>query len=86
MTNIHVFQTACDAAGGKGRLAAALGVTPPSVHQWYDGTRPLPADRVLAVSRATDWAVTPHQLRPDIYPNPTDGLPPEVASQQQEAA
>jgi DNA-binding transcriptional regulator YdaS (Cro superfamily) len=79
MSNIHVFRSACDAAGGKGRLAAALGVTPPSVHQWYDGTRPLPADRVLAVSRATSWQVTPHALRPDIYPNPTDGLPPEVA-------
>ncbi|MBL2607392.1 Cro/Cl family transcriptional regulator, partial [Klebsiella pneumoniae] len=22
-----------------------------------------------------DWQVTPHELRPDLYPNPTDGLP-----------
>lgn len=28
----------------------------------------------------------PHHLRPNIYPNPTDGLPPEVSTQQQEAA
>ncbi|ADE90807.1 hypothetical protein AC03_5290 [Escherichia coli 3-073-06_S3_C1] len=21
------------------------------------------------------WEVTPHEIRPDIYPNPTDGLP-----------
>jgi len=78
MDNLQTFRSACAAAGGKGLLAAALGVKPPSVHQWYDGTRPLPADRVLGVSKATDWQVTPHQLRPDIYPNPTDGLPPEV--------
>lgn len=86
MNNISVFRSACDAAGGKGKLAAALGVTSPSVHQWYSGERPLPADRVLSVSRATAWQVTPHQLRPDIYPNPADGLPPDVAAQQKEAA
>ncbi|MCV5295753.1 hypothetical protein OFC42_28600, partial [Escherichia coli] len=22
-----------------------------------------------------NWSVTPHELRPDIYPNPNDGLP-----------
>ncbi|ECT6835160.1 Cro/Cl family transcriptional regulator, partial [Salmonella enterica subsp. enterica serovar Typhimurium var. 5-] len=22
-----------------------------------------------------NWKVTPHQMRKDIYPNPTDGLP-----------
>jgi DNA-binding transcriptional regulator YdaS (Cro superfamily) len=53
------------------------------VSQWDDD---LPADRVLSVSRATAWQVTPHQLRPDIYPNPTDGLPPDVAAQQKAAA
>lgn len=50
------------------------------------GWKRIPADRVLAVARATHWQVTPHALRPDIYPNPTDGLPPEVVEQQQEAA
>lgn len=34
-----------------------------------------PAESVLAIAAAVDWEVTPHELRPDIYPNPTDGVP-----------
>lgn len=29
-------------------------------------------------SEATGWSVTPHELCPEDYPNPTDGLPPEI--------
>lgn len=65
-------------------IAKAAGVHPVLIHQWSTGKRPLPADRVLAVSRATAWLVTPHALRPDIYPNPTDGLPPEVVEKSQD--
>ncbi len=67
-------------------IAKAAGVHPVLIHQWSHGKRQIPPDRVLAVARATKWTATPHQLRPDIYPNPTDGLPPEVVSQQQVAA
>ncbi len=35
----------------------------------------LPPEKVLALCGACSWQVTPHELRPDIYPNPTDGLP-----------
>ncbi|EIQ80106.1 hypothetical protein SF123566_8473 [Shigella flexneri 1235-66] len=45
-----------------------------SVSRWktrYKGV--VPADRVLPIFNAT--GVTPHELRPDLYPNPTDGLP-----------
>jgi DNA-binding transcriptional regulator YdaS (Cro superfamily) len=65
-------------------LAKRIGVPAVLVHQWAHNKRQIPADRVLSVSRATEWRVTPHQLRPDIYPNPTDGLPP--VTEQQEAA
>lgn len=30
---------------------------------------------VLVVSQAGEWEITPHQLRPDLYPHPQDGLP-----------
>jgi DNA-binding transcriptional regulator YdaS (Cro superfamily) len=30
---------------------------------------------VIKVAEATEWKVTPHQLRPDLYPHPNDGLP-----------
>ena len=33
------------------------------------------ASYVLAVSAAVDWQVSPHELRPDLYPHPEDGLP-----------
>ncbi|MDM7114292.1 Rha family transcriptional regulator, partial [Klebsiella pneumoniae] len=33
----------------------------------------VPADRVLQIYEVT--GVTPHELRPDLYPNTTDGLP-----------
>lgn len=60
--------------GNQRRLAFALGVRPSSLNRWikkYNGN--VPADRVLPIFNAT--GVTPHELRPDLYPNPTDGLP-----------
>ena len=32
-------------------------------------------EKALRVAEVTNFEVTPHELRPDIYPNPTDGLP-----------
>lgn len=32
-------------------------------------------EKALRVAEATNYTVTPHELRPDIYRNPTDGLP-----------
>jgi hypothetical protein len=37
----------------------------------------VPATRVLAIAAASDWMVTPHELRPDLYPHPDDGMPPD---------
>lgn len=34
-----------------------------------------PAEVVLAIAAHLDYLLTPHDLRPDLYPNPTDGLP-----------
>lgn len=53
-------------------LAIKLKITKGAVCQWDQ----VPAERVIDVAEATDWKVTPHQLRPDIYPNPSDALPP----------
>ena len=65
------LQKAIEAAGGGTALAAGLGIHKSAVTHWEQ----VPADRVLAVVELCGWVVTPHQLRPDIYPNPTDGLP-----------
>lgn len=62
---------------GTGReLANKLGVTSMAISSWRhrnDGV--VPPDRVIPIFNLT--GVTPHELRPDLYPNPTDGIPPE---------
>ena len=60
--------------GGQAKLAEKAGVTKQAVSKWIRQHR-IPADRVISVSCATGWRITPHQLRPDIYPNSVDGLP-----------
>ncbi|NWN92270.1 helix-turn-helix domain-containing protein [Marinobacter adhaerens] len=59
------------------QLADHLKVTQGLIYQWLSGHRKVSAEKTLSVCEATDWQVTPHELRPDIYPNPTDGLPAE---------
>ncbi|HFK5650834.1 TPA: transcriptional regulator [Enterobacter cloacae] len=61
-------------AGNATRLAQLLTVSAMTVSHWrnrYQGV--VPADRVLQIYGVT--GVAPHELRPDLYPNPTDGLP-----------
>lgn len=60
-----------DKAGGVVALSKALGLSRGAVSQW----QAVPSDRVLAVCSLAGWRVTPHQIRPDLYPNPSDALP-----------
>lgn len=53
-------------------------VSPQGVAKWAETG--VPSERVLKVAEATNFEVTPHELRPDIYPYPTDGLPPAQAA------
>ncbi|HEC2582044.1 TPA: transcriptional regulator [Raoultella ornithinolytica] len=48
-----------------------------TVNGWFKNK--IPGELVLKVSKAVEWRVTPHELRPDLYPNPTDGMPSEEA-------
>lgn len=34
-----------------------------------------PPDTVLPIAEFLQWEMTPHQLRPDLYPNPGDAMP-----------
>lgn len=66
-------------AGNASKLAERLGISSMAVSHWknrYKGV--IPSDHVLPIFNMT--GVTPHELRPDLYPNPTDGLPPEQQS------
>jgi DNA-binding transcriptional regulator YdaS (Cro superfamily) len=76
-----------DIAGTQTALAAKIGTGQATVSAWvnrYDNT--VGADYVIKVSEAVEWKVTPHQLRPDIYPHPDDGLPTEMRCKCEKAA
>ncbi|WP_061382635.1 transcriptional regulator [Citrobacter werkmanii] len=55
-------------------IAQGLGVTPQAVNQWF-AKSVIPARFVLKLSELVGWAITPHEVRPDLYPNKNDGLP-----------
>lgn len=50
-----------------------------SVANWIINNQ-VPADRVIQLCNLGKWKVTPHELRPDIYPNSSDGLPVTFAA------
>ena len=57
---------------GLNALARGLGITHQAVRK-FEQSR-VPAERVIDVAMLTGWKVTPHQLRPDLYPLPGDAL------------
>ncbi|MCE0845927.1 helix-turn-helix domain-containing protein [Buttiauxella sp. A2-C1_F] len=59
--------------GSQSELARRVGKNSQTVSAWFRNG--VASNEVINASRALDWQVTPHELRPDLYPNPTDGLP-----------
>ena len=71
------IRKAIDLAGGThASLGALLGISGEAVRKFTH--KGVPAERVIPICEIVNWKVTPHELRPDIYPIPTDGIPPEV--------
>lgn len=64
--------------GSQSELARRLGKNSQTVSAWFRSQ--VASTEVINASRALDWKVTPHELRPDLYPSPTDGLPSQEAS------
>lgn len=71
-------------AGGQVALAAGIRARMPEskvsqahVSKWLlrQQAEVPPAEYVIAICEHLDWRITPRQLRPDLYPNPTDALP-----------
>jgi DNA-binding transcriptional regulator YdaS (Cro superfamily) len=79
------LEKSIEVAGGLSSLAALLGTTVQVVSNWRS-RGVVPVERVIDVARCTGFQVTPHDLRPDIYPNATDGVPPQVGVEQGRAA
>lgn len=66
MTPKQAIEKACDLMGGQSALARACGVTPQAVQHWVAAGR-CPAERAVAVERATNRKVRREQLRPDLF-------------------
>lgn len=78
---------AIDLAGGQAHLARGIreriaGSKIGQVHVWgwlnSVQMEVPPPETVIPICDFLCWRMTPHEIRPDLYPNPTDALPAEV--------
>lgn len=53
--------------GNQTEAAKQLGELQQTVHKWCSGTQRIPAEKVLKLCIAVDYAVMPYELRPDLY-------------------
>jgi hypothetical protein len=65
--------------GNRAALAKVCNVTRQAVKIWDDDGAELKSEYVIPVCLSLGWRVTPHEIRPDIYPNKRDGLPRKAA-------
>ena len=70
------LEQAITEAGGVASLARTINVTSQAISQWDR----VPAERVLAVEKATNGKVSRHALRPDLYPSETSAVLSEVSN------
>jgi len=54
--------------GNQNRMAKALGVSRQSVTFWVNGKAKISPVNVLKINKITRGAISPSELRPDIYP------------------
>lgn len=86
---------AVDLAGGQAPLARSIAaivpgskVSQPLIWGWINSAKfeVPPPEMVIPIAEALNYRMTPHDLRPDLYPNPTDALPAHVANHRQHEA
>ncbi|MDR5772095.1 MULTISPECIES: YdaS family helix-turn-helix protein [unclassified Caballeronia] len=75
---MSIIKNAILEAGGAVAVARAFGIDRISVYNWVYKDE-VPAGRVVRLAELTGWKHTPHALAPNLYPNPTDGLPVDVS-------
>lgn len=69
------LERAIESVGSAKALAAALNLKHSMNITHWKKRGLIPSKWVIPIFNAT--GVTPHELRPDLHPNPTDGLPAE---------
>lgn len=66
MSISNPVKKAVEHVGGVSVLARCIGVAGPTVHQWMNGSRRVPAERCPQIERLTGGAVRCEDLRPDV--------------------
>lgn len=75
MNQENITEKAIRVVGAPSVVSRLFGFrSPQSVFNWIKSDR-VPAERVIQLCQLGGWKVSPHQLRPDLYPNILDGLP-----------
>ena len=64
-------------AGNQAELAKMVGGGQTRISEWRRRGR-VSAEAVIKVAQAVQFKVTPHELRPDLYPHPDDGMPTDL--------
>ena len=64
---MHALTRLEEVFGSQAELARTLNISRMAVNKWR---RRIPAERVLDIYRVTNGEITPHEMRPDIYPDP----------------
>ncbi len=80
--NEHYVE-ACQSIGSESKAAALLGYQTAWGLAKHKGR--VPDGQVLKFCELTKWCKTPHQIRPDLYPHPDDGMPTELREQARAA-
>lgn len=58
-------------------------ITQAHIWKWMNSTKlGVSGEYVISCCKVVDWKVRPHQLRPDLYPHPDDGLPDSLRAGQ----
>ncbi|MEQ5149149.1 transcriptional regulator [Providencia rettgeri] len=74
----NITEKAIRAVGAPSVVSRMFGFgSPQSVFNWIKKNK-VPAERVIQLCRLANWEVSPHELRPDLYPNKSDGLPNDI--------
>jgi DNA-binding transcriptional regulator YdaS (Cro superfamily) len=68
------LQQAIDLAGSQTELARMIKKRQSNIASWLHRDKKVPAEAVIPIAEALNYEVTPHQLRPDVYPDPQDGM------------
>lgn len=74
------IKSACLYVGGQAEMAKRLGISSPTVNQWANGVRQVPAERCPEIEKATLGAVRCEDLRPDIDWSYLRGTQPATAN------